>query len=163
MRRLVALYGFAYGCLGSVAALAWHAAAVLGYPVLPNSVWVVEAIFLVHGCTVVITFHRSPTRRPWDPVLSVTVKRIRAAKLLLGLAVAYFSAYVGMFLFSEIRADATLCARAVPLILTSFALLNTIYVSLHWGLRPENILSAKFRSVMSNPARLIGFGQKRNR
>ena len=88
MRTLVERYCFIYGCVASVGAMFWYLTALAGYAELPQSVWVAESLVLIHGITMVITFHRRPNRSPWAPVLQVTPKRIRIARVVLGAAAA---------------------------------------------------------------------------
>jgi hypothetical protein len=154
MKPLIRMFGFWYGCLGTVAAFAWHVAALLGYAVLPPNVLTVEMIFAVHAVAAIFTFQRSAVRGPaWQPVLSVTPGRIRAAKIVLAVAAANFLLYIGAFLFGEVRGDMTSTVRTVPLIVTSFILLNTVYIAIHWAFRPENLFSRTFIATISNPVR----------
>lgn len=161
MRRLVALSCFGYGCVGSLVFLVWHLAALAGHPVLPKSVWIVEAIFLLHGSAMLATFHRKSLGTSVPPVLVVTRKRLRFAGFLLGLASLYFSAVLAIFLWAELTGEHSLGVRMIPLALTSFAVLNAVYIGLHWAFRPENFLPDRLLRIASNPARLVGIGSGR--
>jgi magnesium-transporting ATPase (P-type) len=164
MKKLVALYCFGYGCVGSLAFLVWHLAALLGHPVLPTSVWTVEAIFLLHGSAMLATFRPNLMGVPTEPVLAVTRKRRLLARLLLGLVTLYFVVFLTIFVWAELKGDSSLGVGMIPLLLTSFALLNTVYIALHWAFRPENILPERLLRIASNPASLVGIGSKwRNR
>jgi hypothetical protein len=163
MKRLIALSCFGYGCMGSLVFLVWHFAALAGDPVLPKSVWTVEAIFLLHGSAMLATFHRNLLRTPTPPVLVVTRKRQRLARFLLGSATLYFSVFLALFVWAELTGNPTLGVRVTPLALTSFAVLNTVYIALHWAFRPENILPQRLLRIASNPARLVGIGSRRRR
>jgi hypothetical protein len=163
MKRLIALSCFGYGCVGSIVFLVWHFAALAGDPVLPKSVWTVEAIFLLHGSAMLATFRRNPMRTLIPPILGVTRKRQRLARFLLGSATLYFSVFLAIFVWAELAGKSALGVRMTPLVLTSFAVLNTVYIALHWAFRPENILPARLLKIASNPARLVGIGSRRRR
>ena len=90
MRTLVERYCFVYGCVASAGALVWYLAALAGNAELPDSLWVAEGLFAIHAITMVVTFHKRPYRSPWAPVLQVTPKRIRIAKVVLGAAAGNF-------------------------------------------------------------------------
>ena len=155
MRGVIRFCGFWYGCLGMIGALAWYIAAILGCAILPRNVWIVESLFGIHGVVMIFTFQRSPVRRPWHPMLSVTPIRIRMARLLLGVVATNFSFCLGLFLFAALRRDLALANRAVPLIVTSFLLLNTIYIAIHWAFRPKNLFSPSWLRIISNPLGLF--------
>lgn len=163
MRSMIRFCGFWYGCLGTVGALAWYVSAILGRAALPSSVWIVESVFGVHAVAMIFTFQRTPVRRPWDPMFPVTPTRIRMARLLLGLFAANFACCLGLFAFAVTRRNLPLGNRAVPLIVTSFLLLNTVYVALHWSFRPRNLFSSSLLRAVSNPLGLFPWGSKKNR
>jgi len=54
MRTLVERYCFIYGCVASVGAMVWYLTALAGYAELPQNVWVVESLALIHASTMVI-------------------------------------------------------------------------------------------------------------
>jgi hypothetical protein len=147
MRTLVERYCFIYGCVASAGALVWYLAALAGRAELPDSVWVAEGLALIHGITMVITFHRRPYRSPWAPVLQITPKRIRTAKVVLGTAAANFL-FCLVLAISEHR---TVSERALSMLLASIMLLNTVYVAIHWAFRPQNVFPRQFLDFMSSP------------
>ena len=147
MRTLVERYCFAYGCVASVGAMVWYLTALAGYTELPQNVWIVESLALIHAITMVITFHRRPYRSPWAPVLQVTPQRIRIAKVVLGAVAANFL-FCLILAISEHR---TVSERALSMLLASMALLNTVYIAIHWAFRPQNVFPRQFLDFMSSP------------
>ena len=149
MRRLIQLYGFWYGCLGSLCTLVWYASALLGrVPLLDDKLFVV--LFALHGIAACITFQ--PHVRPvWQPLLSVTPRRIKLAKTVFGLATLNFVVCFGILLIAGKLGNQALEDKAVPLILTSFLLQNTVYFALHWAFRPANLFPGSFIEALSNP------------
>jgi hypothetical protein len=147
MRTLVERFCFIYGCVASAGALVWYLAALAGYAELPQSVWVAEGLALIHVITMVVTFHQRPYRSPWAPVLQVTPKRIRAAKIVL-------SAVAANFLFCLVLATSehrAVSESALSMLLASMALLNTVYIAIHWAFRPRNVFPRQFLDFMSSP------------
>jgi hypothetical protein len=150
MRRLIRLYGFWYGCLGSLCAFACYVSALVGSFTFPRNWWVVEAVAVLHGVGACFTFQ--PRVRPaWEPLLSVTPERIKLAKTLFGLATVNFMVCFGIFLIAGKLGNKALEDRTVPLILTSFLLQNTVYIAVHWAFRPENLFHSSFVEIISNP------------
>ena len=162
MKNFVRLYAFWYGCLGTALATIWHVLAILGRAELPDNVIVVETIFALHSMAAIFTFYRSPLPpRAWQPLFTVTRRRILIAKAILGCTVADFLLCLPAFLFASLRHDAIVQQRLLPLLLTSFVLSNTVYIAIHWAFRPENLFSRTFIAALSNP--LGVFFRDRNR
>ena len=155
MKHLIRLFGFWYGCIGTLCALAWYLAAALGKAVLPSNVWLIESLFGLHALAAIITFHRTPGRRAWAPMLRLTPVRIWIARILLALAAANFVICSAVFFVAASRQKPGVELGTLPLILASFVLLNTIYITVHWGFRPENLFPAYFLQAISNPLGLI--------
>jgi hypothetical protein len=155
MKNLIRLYAFWYGCLGTLGAFAWYIAAVLGRATIPTEVWIVEAVFALHACAALATFHRTTMRPAWQPVLGVTLGRVRLARTAFGLSIINFLICLGVFVCAVVQGNAVLETKGVALILTSFLLLNTIYIAIHWAYRPENLFSSTFIRAISNPLGLI--------
>jgi hypothetical protein len=155
MRNLIRLYGFWYGCVGTLCALVWYILAIQGRASIPDNVWIVEAVFALHASAAIATFHRTPTRPAWQPVLAVTPGRIRLAKIVFGFSIVNFLVCLGVYIVAEVRANMALGNEGVALSLTSFLLLNTIYIGIHWAFRPENLFSSSFLRAISNPLELI--------
>jgi len=118
-----------------------------GYAELPQSVWVAESLAAIHGIAMVITFHQRPYRSPWAPVLQVTTKRIRIAKVVLAAVAANFL-FCLVLAISEHRA---VSESVLFRLLASMVLLNTVYVAIHWAFRPQNVFARQFLDFMSSP------------
>ena len=159
MNRVISIYAFVCGCAGSVLALVWQCLAVFGHPLLPRSIWTVEAIFVFHALAMLATFRRNVREIPRSPLFVVTRRRVKIARLLLCLVAINFALCVIVCFVSHSSGNATLNAWAVPLVLTSFMLLNTVYIALHWAFRPANIFSKKIVRIASNPARVVHSGK----
>jgi O-antigen/teichoic acid export membrane protein len=151
MKTLIKFYAFWYGCLGSLFVFVWYIAAIRGHATMPDSVWIVEAVFVLHAAAALATFQRTSTRPAWQPVLDVTPARIRLARTLFALSIVNFLVCLGVFLYAEYRGNEALGNAGVALILTSFLLLNTVYIAIHWAFRPENLFSSSFLRVIANP------------
>ena len=149
MRKLIQLFGFWYGCLGALCCAAWYASVVLGYPALPSFNWLL-AFFILHCCAATFTF-QPHMRPPWVPLFTLSPGRIRLAKTLFTLATLNFIVCFGIFLIAGKLGDRALEEKAVPLILTSFLLQNTVYIAVHWAFRPANLFPGAFIEALSNP------------
>lgn len=150
MRRLIQLYGFWYGCLGSLCALAWYVTALLGKFAFPSDWGIVMAIAALHGVAACLTFQPN-VQPPWKPLFSGTLFQIRLAKISFGLATVNFVVCFGMLLLAAKARNQSLVDKAVPLILTSFLLQNTVYIAIHWAFRPANLFPNSFIQALSNP------------
>ncbi len=150
MRRLIQLYGFWYGCLGSLCALAWYVTALRGSFSFPSNWGIVVAVFVLHGIAACFTF-QPHVRPPWQPLLAVTRIRVRLARGLFALATLNFAVWFGAFIVAGNQRDQSFGGRAAFLILTSFLLQNTVYIALHWAFRPENLFPGSFIEALSNP------------
>jgi hypothetical protein len=140
MTQWIPFYGVAYGSVASLFALVWHLAVAYGYPLVPEATWVDDLILVLHGCTIVLTLHKTI----WPPVVRITAKRVKVAQLLLILAVVNFLICFGLTLIAPVINNDALATRVVPLTATSLMLATTVYVGLHWAFRPENLFSASF-------------------
>jgi len=147
MKKLIQLYCFWYGCVGTLGAFAWYIAAIMAPVTIPDNVWIVEAVFGLHGLAAIATFHRGTK---WQPVLNVTPQRIRLAKILLGLSILNFLLCVGVALYAS-KGDSALNEKGPGLMLTSLVMLQTIYIAVHWAVRPENLFSPTFLRIIGNP------------
>ncbi len=151
MKRMFQLYAVSFGCVGTIAAFVWHIAAILGYSVLPSNLKVMLAILIPLSIAYLITLHRTPGYIAWAPLIVITAKRIRIARLVLASAAINFIAYVSILLIASHQKDMGLAARVIPMILTSMIMLGTIYVAIHWIVRPENIFSCNILRIISDP------------
>lgn len=151
MKNLIRLYAFWYGCLGTCYAFAWYVLAIQGRATITNNVWIVEGVFALHAMAALATFQRTSMLPTWRPVLDVTPRRVVLAKVIFGLSIVNFLVCLAVFLIAELRGNVALGDDGVALILTSFLMLNTIYIAIHWAFRPENLFSASFLRVIANP------------
>jgi hypothetical protein len=152
IKKLIQLYAFWYGCLGALSVSIWQAFVLLGHVALPQNWLWVELAFSLHACAAMATFQRGAD---WNPLLSVTPKRIVAAKALLILATLNFLFWFSWFLLGTYRGAQDVSGQAVALVLTSFLLQNTTYIAVHWAFRPENLLSPSFIRGISDPLSLF--------
>jgi len=145
MKR-VAQIGFIYGCITSVASLLWYCAAVAGHVMLPGGPSVMASILIIHGIAMTIMLYRPPLRRPWLPVLGISPVRLRVARTLLICATANFLFCATLAL----REGDRVSVRQLAVVLSSMALLNTVYVVVHWAFRPANLFPRQLVSSVSN-------------
>lgn len=155
MRRAIQMYCILYGCIGSILAFGWFLSALLGKFDETVSFFVVLGLFLLHGLAACLTFQRNPIRnRRWEPVVALTSSHIRLAKLVLTIGTLNFAACFVIFMVAAHMKDQVLLGKMIYLILTSLVLQNTIYIAVHWLIRPENIFPEWFIEVLINP---LGF------
>jgi hypothetical protein len=147
MRKLVERYCFIYGCVASAGAIVWYVTALVGRAELPQSVWVAESFVVIHAITMVITFYRRTHRSPWAPVLRVTPKRIRIAKVILGAVAANFLFCLVLAIWER----RTVSETALSMLLASMTLLSTVYIAIHWAFRPETLFRSQFVVFIPNP------------
>ena len=88
-------------------------------------------------------------------MLRVTDGRVRMGRILVALSTLNFLLCLGTFLVAAAQANTALENKAVSLVLTSFLLQNTIYIAVHWALRPENLFPGSFLRAISNPLGLL--------
>jgi hypothetical protein len=153
VRRAIQLYCVLYGCLGSVLAFAWFLSALFGRFVGEASrLTVVLSGFLLHALAACLTFQRYSRR--WEPLVTLTSNRIRFAKVLFATGSLNF---VGCFVIFGLAAqmkNQDLLGYTVYLVVSSLVLQNTIYIAIHWMVRPENIFPKWFIEMVTNP---VGF------
>jgi len=149
MRQLIRLYSFWYGCLGSIAALTWHISALLGFFSFPKNWWIVEGVFLLHGAAACFTFQSVKTK--WLPIVTLTKARIWLGRALFGITSLNVCICIATFFVLNGRSDKSAAQAAIPEILTSILLQNTVYIAIHWAFRPENLFPQAFINALSNP------------
>jgi hypothetical protein len=152
MRNFIAKFCFYYGCLASVGALVWYLAILAGSEGLPQSVLLVETVAVIYIIVMIITFSKSQ-RSAWEPVVQVTRRRIIIGKVLLLIASLNFLFCTALIVW-ENRA---VSSSALSMGIASFALLNAVYLAIHWALRPENLFPGRFLLFISNPLVYILF------
>jgi hypothetical protein len=151
MKKRLAMWMFAYGCLGSMAATIWLSLALAPIELHRPPLWLIESLFMVHGCALVLTFHRNPGTVIWRPVLRVTSKRLKAAQLVLMLSAANVLAWLTSVFVLASQNNRQWAEWALSPFLASCSLLSTIYLALHWGYRPENLFPTWLLSFAANP------------
>ena len=159
MKRAIRTYCLLYSSVATIAAGAWYLASIFGRAALPECVWAIETLFCLHALAAVFTFHRTPIRPAWKPVLPTDAHWLYGAKLIFLCALVNFLLCLGIFIEKSLAADSKAVDRMLPLILTSFVLLNTTYIFLHWAFRPENLFSKGFMNAMTNPVGWVFSGR----
>jgi len=155
MRRRVATAMFVYGCLSSIISLVWLSAALLSVNIHSIKLWLVESLFVFHGCVLVLTFHRNPGTVMWPPVLRITSQRTRAAKVILMLVAANVFVWLIAIFVLVVRNEMPWAEWVLLPFLASCSLLSTVYIALHWGFRPENLFPRAFLKFAGNPFGVI--------
>jgi hypothetical protein len=153
MKKGIAIVCFAAGCLTSALALTWYFAVLVTrhsmWP-FPSGIAEIEALFAAWALIMFATFYRSP-RPIWMPVLKVSSKRVKAARLLL----AFTLINCATWLLASIGLWATQIREPLPwvfcILAAAVTLLNAVYVVVHWALRPENLFSERFRRFADDP------------
>ena len=79
------------------------------------------------------------------------------AKVLFGLGTLNFLTWFLTLIIAGVTGHRTFQDRVVPLILTSLVLQNTIYIAVHWAIRPENLFSKGF--IEGDPIPWVSFSQ----
>jgi hypothetical protein len=142
---------FIYGCVGSIAALVWLSIALAPVEVHRPSIWIIESLFIIHGCSLVLTFHRNPGAVMWQAVLRITPKRLKTAKFVLAVSAANVLVWLITVFVSALQNEKTWAEWALSPFLASCGLLSTIYLAVHWGFRPENLFPRGFLAFAGNP------------
>lgn len=155
MRKSVALFGFVYGCTTSLLSSGWFVLAAVGAPTRDLNPTIAAVVALIHGCVLVITFHREPFGNPWRPVLLVTERRVKAAKVLLGAVLIAFILCFAVVLFAALRSALSTYDRGLHLVVASLAVLSSVYIALHWAFRPENLFSHALLQTAAFPLRIF--------
>jgi len=153
---------FCYGCVTTLAALAAFATAILGWNLFPNHLWIVEALVLIHGCAFLVTFDRDARRKPRLPLFQLTVRRVLAAKVVLGAAVSNILIWGSLFFVYASKGDRNNAEWLLPIVVTGLVLLSTLYIALHWALRPETFLPRPIVNLFANPIGVLFFRKVRD-
>ncbi|MBN9659008.1 MAG: hypothetical protein J0H49_12565 [Acidobacteria bacterium] len=155
MKRRIAKFLFVYGCAGSglcLGFLVW-----LGWsqrvPAMHLN-WFLGG-FAVHACVLCATFQPYARSAYWSPVLRPTARSIRMARRTLFLAAALVAVLYLFPVVDRALGGEPTVARLVSLLAGLF-LLSSVYVAVHWGLRPENLFSPIALRYLSNPLLEIG-------
>jgi hypothetical protein len=155
----MAIIGFVYGCATSLLSLMWLVLALRGNASDPNPA-LPAVVALVHGGALLMTFHRNPLEPRRRPLLSITLRRIAAAKVILGVAILNFViCLAATWLAGQ---EPAIFADGASVSLASLALVSSIYIALHWAFRPENLFSEGFLRTAAFPLWFLFRGRRRN-
>lgn len=160
MRTAIARVAFAYGCTSLSLSIGWFALVLLGGEPPGVSLGIAIALAMIHGGVLVVTFHREPGIRAWTSVLPVTAGRLRAARVILGAALANFALCLIFVKVAEHRSTLPIYEHGLQLIVASLAVLSSVYITVHWAFRPENLFS---RAVLDTAAFPLCILFRRNR
>jgi hypothetical protein len=148
MKIIVERVLFSVACLGSAMSLLWQILALAGNMLWPQNPLVLAICAAVLGCLLTLTFRRYPTGDPWHPVLRVTRQSIAVARLCLKAALIInvlsiiFASISGLGGWPSFE-------LALFLVVSSIILLGFLYMTLHWGFRPSNLFSERFRGLVT--------------
>jgi hypothetical protein len=142
----------AYGATGAMACLVWLVAGYrTGVAELPSPSLTLTLV-IAHCVALVLTFQTRFESMPIHPLVAVTPKLVRVARITLG-TITLGILTGGAFLVSARRAQGFVDPSAVVMLFSGFVLLNMVYVVVHWALRPENVFSSGWASLFRNPRR----------
>ena len=162
MKKIIEVVCFSYGFLASLIAATVYVCVLLRRPLASLDLWQIEALFLTYGLVLVITAYRRPSRPLWTSIFLVTPARVRFARLMLGVITANFGLWmIGLFVshsLGETKDDSTALAG----FFACFALVNAVYITIHWAYRPENIFSPSVMRFAANPL-LFAFSSRYRR
>ena len=151
MKRRLATSVFIYGCLSLIVSIVWLGAAVLSANIHSVSLWLAEGLFILHGCVLVLTFHRRPGTVLWLPVLRITSQRIKAAQAILLVTALNMIGWLTAIFVLALQNYKAQAEWALSPFLASAALLSGVYIALHWAFRPENLFPRAFLTFAGNP------------
>ena len=151
---------FSGGCLASALATLWYVAVLAEREPLwpfPSEIAQIEALFAVWGLIMFATFYRRP-RPIWVPLFGVDDARVKRARVLLACSAAncaaWLAANVGLWI-ARMRGPLpwTFCLLA-----SAAAILNGVYVAIHWAVRPEKLFSDRVRRLADDPTVFLIIG-----
>lgn len=151
MKRRLASAVFVYGCVSSIVCVVWLSAALLSANVRSSSLWLMESLFVLHGCALVLTFHRSSGTVLWLPVLRVTSQRIKAAQAILLITALDMAGWLAAIFVLALQNYKAQAEWALSPFLASAYLLSGVYIALHWAFRQKNLLPRAFLAFVGNP------------
>jgi hypothetical protein len=151
MKKALQLYAFGYGVVSTTVLLVWFVAACQGYGAPGHAVYMTG--FALHATAALLTVYRGPTLDSWrwEPLIRPTEDRRIAARFAIGASVALFCVILILSLLLNLRGHTDLRDTMSLLGLISVLLVQSVYLVVHWGLRPENVFSETFIRFASNP------------
>lgn len=165
MKRAISTVAFIYGMLSSLLLCAWFLIDCSGrsffFLSYPNLLWGAAGF---HAIVALLTFQRGAGFDwwKWEPLFTPTPARRTAARLLLTCAFVLFVLVVTLLIVARARLHFEFVSAHIDLMLIAMLLVQTVYFSIHWAIRPENIFSPRFLRLISNPiGRLILYRARR--
>ncbi len=146
---------FIYGLVGTLLGLVFQFFWVASQKALPGDLTFWLTVFVIHAAVLCATFQIYPGREFWSPVVAPTRRNVRTARLLFLVAIVHL-----LFRFL----DPVLAGRGnnppavwmVISLIDGLFLLSSVYITIHWGLRPENLFSPPVLRFLSNPLFAMG-------
>lgn len=150
MRIRIATCLFIYGLVGTMLGLLFQFFWIEPQEVLPGNFTFWMTVFVIHCGVLCATFQIYPSRGFWRPVVAPTRRNVRTARLLFFVAIAHL-----LFRFLALIAVGRESNPRVSTMILSFIdglfLLSSVYITIHWALRPENLFSPPVLRFLSNP------------
>ncbi len=138
MKRLLAIYGFVFGCVVSLCSAVLYYLGVRGVLVLPDRPGLITAAIALNVGTWILALYHPIVDTPWRPVFRVTPILAVAAKAVLAGVLALVAGT--FFSYVWLGRDGTQQNGQLFLsFLMSLALLQAVYLTFYWAVRPENI------------------------
>jgi hypothetical protein len=147
LKKVIPIACFAYGCTGIVLCVIWFFFALNGKAGLPANIWLIGGPFASIGLVLILTQHPSS----WRPVLNVTPIRAKFARVAMLIAFTNTTLWLVLtFLWRPLNLTISLDVL-LESFLSSMVLLWMTYITIIWGLRPENVFSVRLRRFAGNP------------
>ncbi len=145
MKRVIARSCATYGWVATVFSTLWFSMSVTTTAsVLSRSNWVL-AVWALHGLVLCLTFQQFVGRVFWQPLTTVTTRKLWVARMMLAGA----AVLVGVTVSCGLVTRFSICGPES--VLASFTLLSSIYIGWHWELRPENLFTRRLIRLISDP------------
>jgi hypothetical protein len=155
MKRAVERIGLAYGCAATIgygAAWVWLWFSAAG-PTRGNRGLFVS-LAVIHLVNVAIAVQPSPFH-PWRPVFRPTSGRVRLARAALTVGTVVFAAHVVVLVWPDVRDDARMQDWAKLAVSAWFMTLTSLYLTVHWALRPERVISRTLLTAVNPATRML--------
>jgi hypothetical protein len=125
---------FAYGCLGATLCIGW----LTGWVAVPVSEVTFGRLLTAHALVLGLTL-MYPRLADWQAVLVVNRRRVIFARVALGAALTLIPLAGAGLLDTASHVQAS----RQSVVAFAAALFTSLYIALHWGLRPENLFSRR--------------------
>lgn len=155
MKACIALFLFLYGFVGTLLGLLLQFFWIASQKALPGDLTFWLTVFVIHGGVLCATFQIYPSREFWSPVVAPTRTNVRIARLLFLVAIVHL---LFRFVAPVVagRGNDPLAVWMVISCIDGLFLLSSVYITIHWGLRPENLFSPPVLRFLSNPLFAMG-------